>query len=1042
MKTVLYRIFYASFCIHHDLKTEDITMQNTIGSWKFSLFSLIIFALSLSSGVSEPGRWEQELSGDAWRLWLDRDADWQNDDLYLPPVDISVLPANPPTCGWDVLNKVGDKRVAVPGTVEEYFWSANGNPNGTAGDYRGVSWWTRTFLLDPSLRGKRITIFLQSVNLRGEVYVNRKLVGYDVIGNTPFEVDVSNAVTFDGANELAIRVTDPVGTFSWTDENLIPWGKNLVPSVHGFGGITGTVFLRATDSVHVDDIYVQNKPQPRNADVFVTIGNSSGKRIDGTVSLVIREWNNPANILWKKEVPASIPPGGGDLSFRVSARRAKLWDIGKPNLYESVVTFSGDDSRIVDSAVRRFGFRFFEIKDKNGDRRFYLNGRRVFILAVMTRGFWPKNGMFPTPDMARKDMEAAQYLGCNMMLYHRAIGQPLSMEIADEMGMLTYEEPGGYLCNDDPDETAQRWRREKLRRMIIRDRSMPSLVIVNMDDLSFVEPDEDDIRNIRMVHDLDPSRPVTFNCITKPTIPNDPDYPFKLHMLPYDDRLHYHGWTSPYHLIRDAGYLDEYYRNPRYYLRYVIDPIPTMGDSLHPMPRDEIIFFGEEGAFGTMVRLEKIKNELARTGADGWREGEHLDWYESYDRFLDESGMRPSYPTVDHLTTALGENLYYFHGRIIENVRISNKADAYVMNGWASASTHTDIVDTYRNFTADPSILKRYTQPLYLAVKLRNKVMPPGTVPVADIFLVNETNLRGKYTLDLTFEDPDGLLTDKKTYPVSILGGEEFGQLLIEDVTMPPVEKSGYYVLRAQLRKGRESAIASGYDDIFVADYRTGPGIRGSVAVIDTSGVINAFLEDARGESFVDFDPSSPSVLDFLVIGAHDYAEVRSRGKGTFRVFSSPDPIMERVANGMTLVILDQADRWGASLTNLNYMAAQYRGNEHLGQRGRLFVGRSAFFDGLPKDQAMNWEYQVFYRGDVWGLRLAPRGLETVVGLAAQNNGEILSALSCIPYGNGRIILTTLNILEELASPSPRSAVAKKLFLNILEHADGTDETH
>ena len=93
----------------------------------------------MCNATAEPGRWEKELSGAGWCLWLDREADWKNDDIYLPPVKITALPINPPTCGWDRLGEMsGGKNVKVPGTVEEYFWSANGNPNGIAGDYRCV----------------------------------------------------------------------------------------------------------------------------------------------------------------------------------------------------------------------------------------------------------------------------------------------------------------------------------------------------------------------------------------------------------------------------------------------------------------------------------------------------------------------------------------------------------------------------------------------------------------------------------------------------------------------------------------------------------------------------------------------------------------------------------------------------------------------------------------------------------------------------------------------------------------------------------------
>ena len=62
-------------------------------------------------------------------------------------------------------------------------------------------------------------------------------------------------------------------------------------------------------------------------------------------------------------------------------------------------------------------------------------------------------------------------------------------------------------------------------------------------------------------------------------------------------------------------------------------------------------------------------------------------------------------------------------------------------------STRTDVVDMYRNPTADPSILEHYTQPLYVAVKLRNKVVTKGTSPIADFFIINEKNISGDHLL-------------------------------------------------------------------------------------------------------------------------------------------------------------------------------------------------------------------------------------------------------------------------------------------------------
>jgi len=1006
----------------------------TIRGYTVAIILISAFLALNTSASAEPGRIEEELSGDGWKLWLDQAAEWRDDDIFPPPVDLDFIPVNPPTCGWDGLDGAAGKTVSVPGTVEEHFWGGNGNPVGIAGDYRGVSWWSRTFALDRAFAGKRITLSFDSVNLRAEVYVNRRLVGYDVVGNTPFEADITDAVRIGAENRLDVRVTDPAGNFTWEDNDTIRWGKNRLPGVHGYGGITGKVYLRATDAVHIDDVYVENKPGVKEVEVFVTLGNSSGKTVNGDLYLVIAEWPNMSEAVWKKSVRVSVPPDGTVKSLHVKVRNPKLWNIRDPHLYVAATAFRSAGGGIVDSMNRRFGFRYFRVGGKNGDKRYYLNGDRVFLFAAMTRGFWPKNGIFPTPEMARRDVDATLSFGFNMMLFHRAVGQHYVTELCDEAGLLVYEEPGGYRCTPEPTETAKILRREKLRRMVIRDRSYPSVVIYNLKNEARNAPDEDDIANIRMVHDLDPGRIVTYNSDRNRTV----DYterlesdPFKLHMLPFDDGLYYYGWWDHHHWFRYAGYVDEIYENPRFYLRGVVNgpSFIARSDSLHRLDPGEIIFWGEEGQWGTMMRLGAIADEIGRTGATGFRERQFLLWRDYYDRFLDESGFRRWFPTVDDLTMSMGRNLHYFHGRVLENVRMGNISDGYNLNGWAAPETSEDIVSLYRYPTADPAILSHYAQPLYIAVKLRDKVAPVGFAPVADFFIVNEKNLKGNHTLVVECIAPDGASVFSKEYDVRILGGEEFGQLLVEGVRLPPVGQAGYYTVRASLSKSGEVR-ATGSDDLFAVDYRTGPGFPGRGAVIDTTGVVNAFLKESRGVILEPFDPEAPP-LDLIVLGHHDYDAV---GRPSYRS-RYINAIMDRVAGGATLVILDQADRWASDIMNnlFRHQAVDYVRSLHWGSDGRFIAGDDPVLAGLPTRQAMNWEYQVFYRGDVWGIETERTGTEIIVALACENRKDIIGALTRVPFGNGVIYLSTLRIHPELSSGAPQSAVAKKLFLNLLE---------
>lgn len=52
------------------------------------------------------GRLTINLSDQGWRLWIDKTASWQNDHLFPPSeiVDVSLLPVNIPSRGWQMLN--------------------------------------------------------------------------------------------------------------------------------------------------------------------------------------------------------------------------------------------------------------------------------------------------------------------------------------------------------------------------------------------------------------------------------------------------------------------------------------------------------------------------------------------------------------------------------------------------------------------------------------------------------------------------------------------------------------------------------------------------------------------------------------------------------------------------------------------------------------------------------------------------------------------------------------------------------------------------
>ena len=168
--------------------------------------------ITLLTGIARAGTSDAvDLSNDGWRLWLDTQASWKDDKLFLPDeVDLAKLPVNPPTGGWEALSTAAGIPVTLPGTVEEHYWSRNLSKDATPlaavehnGSYTGVSWWYRTFKAPKLVSRQHCLLEVGGSRLRAEVYLNGQIVGYNIISELPFTIDVTKAIKPGAENLLS-----------------------------------------------------------------------------------------------------------------------------------------------------------------------------------------------------------------------------------------------------------------------------------------------------------------------------------------------------------------------------------------------------------------------------------------------------------------------------------------------------------------------------------------------------------------------------------------------------------------------------------------------------------------------------------------------------------------------------------------------------------------------------------------------------------------------------------------------------------------------
>ena len=880
---------------------------------KTLLFCAVLAAGSLLAGE----RTSVALGGAGWRLWLDRDAEYKNDALYvnpvdagkirggeagwLVPVDVSGMTVAGPTCGWDALfggTSVGwrdaerawsDRTlsvdVEVPGTVEGYFFDAiSGKERGrsSTGNYKGVSWWTRRFDVPAGAKGRRVAIaFREGVRHRAEVFVNRQLVGYELVLQSPFEVDVTKYVRFGGENELAVRITDATGTFSWGDYTFEKWGKYMFPESHGFGGIMGGVDLVVTDLVRVDDIFVKNKPALRDIDATVEIASAADvPRTVFVEARIVENWaknapvESPKAIFSKKVGSVFVPAHGvAKVDFGAVVSDARLWDIGDANLYDMEITLRDGDGTFVNRRKARFGFRSAEWRGIGKDAQFFLNGRRVFLLSAISWGYWPSNGMIPTPELARKHVESAIKLGMNMINFHRSRGNDIVLDAADEMGVLYYEEPGGFSSfrhKRDRDMTgidqsvAHEICRQKLLRMVKHHRNHASLIINNMVNEPGWDPDELTKEDMALAHLLDPTRLIVYGSGN-----SDPrkDQPQKLHMRPWDQRQYTKGYCDVHNAGCSPGvYVDTVYSSPKGFLR-------------DERNEEEIFIWGEEGALAAQPQLELIHAQKEGR-PNGWDGQQYEMWYENAMKYLDRKGLRKNFPTLTGLLTSLGDIMYYEHGRLLENARIADGCEAYILNGYESMKDDnlSGAVDCYRNHKGNPELIARYMRPLYVAVKARDKLAPVGAVNGVDLFVVNSYALKaGEYAVRAKVTTPRGKIRALHSGKVRVSGGERFSDLAAEGLEVALDDGTGYYRIEAELLGADGKVAATGSDEMFAVDPT-------SHKIASKGAIVGGGMEYVRYAIDVlkaDLRPYNPSMgrLDYVLVAPTDIGQ-------TFRTVS------------------------------------------------------------------------------------------------------------------------------------------------------------
>ena len=345
-------------------------------------------------------------------------------------------------------------------------------------NFTGTSLWQTVFALSEPLRDEEAALLdFGSADFYAEVYLNGVLLGTHAGREDSFYFDVTNLLKKE--NRLAVKVSKPyeegvpLDGFTFAEiphRNELKTG--LTPgSNYNESGLSGEVTLKILQNVFIDDLHIVPNVNEKSATVNLTVKNLSGSAATASVRLSLITPNGATAD--EKRLDMSVCGGKNTAVIKLYADFIELWDILNPSLYEvrAAVTVNGE----TEETIERIGFRTFNV---GNDGLFYLNGKKLFLKCTHTGNFIPRSchNLLDDCGYLKKDLIKAKAAGFNAVRFISGAATKQQLCLADEIGLMVYEEPVCSWLQRNGNKTAELYLQDLIS-LIKRDRNRPSVVM-------------------------------------------------------------------------------------------------------------------------------------------------------------------------------------------------------------------------------------------------------------------------------------------------------------------------------------------------------------------------------------------------------------------------------------------------------------------------------------------------------------------------------------------------------------------------------------
>lgn len=361
-------------------------------------------------------------------------------------------------------------------------------PVGRAYPETSVGWYRKTFNVDKSDLGRRITVQFDGAFRDSQVWLNGHFIGRHLSGYTGFNFDLSDVLEYGAQNTLVVRV-DASQYEGWFYEGA---------------GIYRHVWLNKTGQRHFqqDGVVVVPTLERGQGRVLVRAGieAKTGATEHCRVHFEVRD--DRGSVVSRSVSEDSQIGSYAEIGMTLPVQSPRLWSPQHPALYQAKVQLE-TSGKVIDEETFTFGFRTIEF-DK--DRGILVNGVPTKIRGACCHQDHAGVGAAVPDRLNEWRLEQLKAWGFNALRTSHNPPTPELMDACDRLGILVFDETRMFGSSQEA--------LDQLSFLVKRDRNHPSVICWSIGNEEWTAVSDAGGRMgqtmMDLVKNLDPTRPVSY----------------------------------------------------------------------------------------------------------------------------------------------------------------------------------------------------------------------------------------------------------------------------------------------------------------------------------------------------------------------------------------------------------------------------------------------------------------------------------------------------------------------------------------------------